>query len=340
MSKRIFVVLLALGACASPARSEPAPIIGGTAATATDLRSTVGVRWHIAGPDGFVACTGTVIAPTLVVTAAHCVTRIDSPPTTITQLADATAVEVVAGTLAITEATPAQTFAVARIAVHPGYPGTFLESDPAGIAHTDDVAVLVLARPMDIVTPTPVLPLDQLDTQVPAGTPLLIEGYGDSEMSHTTLFFASTPFVRHGDTQMLIGGTGTPDACDGDSGGPAYLEGPGGRWLIGIASRKRQDFPLTGCGQGTLYSLAPAYLGWIESVTGEVTADGGVILPDAGMTPAPAASCGCRASTGSRSSALWLLLAWIVIRSRRRLRLDPGRSRRSRSFRDRRPSSG
>jgi secreted trypsin-like serine protease len=65
---------------------------------------------------------------------------------------------------------------------------------------------------------------------------------------------------------MVCAGTGTSNACYGDSGGPLMMMDSQGRWnVVGITS-----FGLGGCAQEgvpTVYTRVDKYLDWINSNT-------------------------------------------------------------------------
>jgi secreted trypsin-like serine protease len=66
------------------------------------------------------------------------------------------------------------------------------------------------------------------------------------------------------ESEFFAGGRNLPDTCKGDSGGPAFIKDQDGRLLLaGITSRGA-----VGCDQGGVYTLVPAFLPWINGVTG------------------------------------------------------------------------
>jgi uncharacterized protein (TIGR03382 family) len=271
---------VSLSACA-PQPSAPsvaqqaAPIVAGERAAADELLSTVALVDP--GSGGFF-CTGTLVAPTVVITAAHCMVREDqSGWVGPDELA-------VAAGLLLTPAPAAQRLAVARLAVHPGY-AHFDEGDgldPSGLGRLDDIAVLVLEQPVVAQAPTPILPVALLDGLVP-GLDLVISGYGITDLNEANdeagrLHIGSTRLVRRSGHELLAGGPGVADTCNGDSGGPMYWTVDGQRYLVGATSRSAHDASAM-CGDRGLYALVPAYAGWID----EVVADG----PAAHAAPPP-----------------------------------------------------
>jgi secreted trypsin-like serine protease len=133
------LVALFLPTAASASPSAQASIVGGKPGTIEEFPSLVYIQ-AIEGKQGF-ACTGTVVAPRIVLTAAHCVENIDNGTITSTH-----AYAVSTGVADPTKAGPPNIFHIVATHVFPGF-------DP-GVLH-GDAAILVLDRP----TTAPVLPM-------------------------------------------------------------------------------------------------------------------------------------------------------------------------------------
>lgn len=184
-----------------------APIIGGTPAT-TDGAI---VALHL-GDGGQPVCTGTLIAPDRVLTAAHCVFPPGGslvPPHRI----------------AVVTAGGGATYDVRWAATAPGF-------DRRALA--DDVAVLGLATAVAGVTP--VAPLAPGEATLAAGTVTRWVGFGFDQPGAS-----GTYGVRHSIVTALSSVDGerlvsSPVSCNGDSGGAVLVDTGAGEVLAGVIS--------------------------------------------------------------------------------------------------------
>jgi hypothetical protein len=313
-------------------------ITGGRPADRSEIYSTVAIIWEDPETEELWAhCTGTLIAPGVVLTAAHCV--FDEDPETeeiYGELAPAS-LWVVVGSLVPEEARYDVYYEVERITAHREYPGDEVD-DPTGLGRFNDLAILLLAEDVQGMKPARILRRSEFGRLV-QGISLWISGYGVTDLDTEdsgVLYIAETPFHSRNDSELFAGARNEPDACMGDSGGPAYLFDGGGYWLVGVTSRGRDDSDLN-CGEGGIYALAGAYLDWIELASGgayRTNAD-----YDWGVSPPPGAhggdgdedngggGSGC--TFGRSASTSWwfsLLLLALLARS-----VTPARSRRRRA---------
>lgn len=248
----------------------PSPrVVGGAPAAQGEWDDAVGVVFQGA----YVGCTGTLIAPNVVITAAHCAGGI-------------TDVLIGSKNWAF-DNQPYEMIRVDNTIVHPSYNGYY------GF----DVALLILRR--DSAYPPRVIASDcVLEESLYNGAPVTIVGFGNTDTRGETptlrLMAADTAVVDFDCSQnringMLTGcdpalrpggelgaggnldldGDGQPDgvrdACFGDSGGPLYLRADRGDFLVGVTSRaflgSPQAFP---CREGGVYARPDALIEWIE----------------------------------------------------------------------------
>ncbi|MDO9410326.1 trypsin-like serine protease [Patulibacter sp.] len=239
-------VLLALGATAPSQaatwRDAPAPTLGDRATTrivggtvlpdTTQAPYTVAVQTIFEG-DNVGGCSGTILDPTHVLTAAHCVVEENGTRATPDQVA------VAAGTVDVTTPQGRATGAVkgvATIRVHPRYSaGGFF----------DDAAVLTLSTPLDFSVPT-IQPLAMVrsGTNVSPGRSVRVSGFGITGANA-----GDFGRLRAVNVRSVIGGSACANtapgaflctqgtrkgACSGDSGGTATIGSGTARRLIGV----------------------------------------------------------------------------------------------------------
>ncbi len=239
-------------------------VIGGTAVPAGKWPDAVAV----VGAQG--SCTGTLIAPDIVLTAGHC--------------ADAGLTQVIANTTNYNQAGGVRS-QIASITAYPNWETTY------------DIAVIKLTTPITTVTPRGV------------GAACTFQGFANNMMVHLVGFGLTDTAGQGNNTQLreasapvtdptcaggggcsagaspagefIAGGNG-PDSCFGDSGGPVYLDTPRGTMVIAAVSRGLDNSP-TPCGGGGIYVRTDKVLQWIEQTAGHpVTKDS-----CAGGTPPP-----------------------------------------------------
>jgi secreted trypsin-like serine protease len=192
-------------------------------------------------------CTATLIAPSVVITAAHCLAGSSAQPMEFLPALD------------VEDAQGGAGVAVRRAFVHPGF----------GIRATGslhDIALVELASPLERLVPESLLDASTSNASLHAGAGVELVGYGrTSQSSVTGRRNAAIATIRTVATdEMTIGAPGEAQSCEGDSGGPAFLVGSDGiRRLAGIVSRSAND--ATECVDGTVHTRADAYAEWIAA---------------------------------------------------------------------------
>ena len=250
------------GALAGLAPTPAAAVINGT--TTRDPNGARSFVVRIESTEGEI-CSGTLIAPDLVLSAAHCVMR----------PAGYTVISVDRGFRQ--HRTP-----VIAASMHPDFvPGTTPEDQP-GV----DLALLKLERPLggDYV------PLDPRSAAaIDTGAPVDIAGFGvvaeNRRGSARVLRLAH--LVSIGSLQVAnrvtvvtdrqrMAETSGAGACLGDSGGPILAGGPGGYRIVGVVSwssgAMRQDARhRTACGGFTAVTPVAEHTGWIAARAAELS---------------------------------------------------------------------
>jgi MYXO-CTERM domain-containing protein len=298
-----------------------AEIVGGTLAPANKWPDAVAVL----GAQG--ACTGTLIAPDVVLTAGHCVGGMT---------------QVIANTTDYNAAGGAR----ATIKTHTAYPNW---------ETTYDVSVIVLNTPLTGVTPRPVATTECTMTTFNTKPTVQLVGFGATDINaqapNTKLYEVSVPVTDAVGTTAGLGfkpavapggefgaGDGAKDSCNGDSGGPVYLNTPRGYVVIGAVSRA-YDNATQACGQGGIYVRADKILAWIETTTGKTVSKDNCAAPppsdpnnpnnpddpnnpnnpnDPNNPESSDVTGGCSTTGHSAGAGFLLVLGFALIRRRRR----------------------
>jgi secreted trypsin-like serine protease len=225
----------------APAAGARASIIGGDVASIADFPSLAFIAAEDGAGQGF-SCTGTVISPRLILTAAHCVENLSTGGFT-----PAGEYLVLTGRANPHQAGQGDVFRVKSTHVFPGF-------DP-GPAH-GDAALLVLTGPT--VAPAISLATAADGTLYAGGAPVLLAGWGLTSASagappdnlHSTANVVLDPssckartrsFYRPYSTGLQMCTSDPPDhangGCFGDSGGPVIAHRDDGTAVeIGVTS--------------------------------------------------------------------------------------------------------
>jgi MYXO-CTERM domain-containing protein len=276
--------------------AEPPPrdeILGGEVVQPGEYEEVVALL--VAGQ---VVCSGTRIAPGLVLTAGHCLTRW-SP-------------ELMSVATGVDGETGPRTQVLAT-GVHP----EFCDCDEDAF---DYGYVQVLPGALDTeAVATLIVDQAEWDDLVDADTDVTIVGYGDDPAHGETARTKRKVTVPIHDGspsgQEFAAGGDFRDSCGGDSGGPVFVELPDGtRRQIGITSRGSDP-----CGEGGVYANPYPALGWLRAETGvDLCGDpcGSCDCLDTTL-PEQARGCGC---TGGAPRGAWWTIALVGLLARRRRR--------------------
>ncbi len=248
-------LLVPLTAVAGPVES---PIIGGSDAPFGKWPDVAAVYTS----DNLQECTGTLVAPTVVLTAGHCV--IDLMGLTVSH--------VLIGTNSLIKKAEGEVINVTKVVEYPNSQGTF------------DVAILVLAKastrePRKIAS-------GWASLDIKNGADASIVGYGAvdmnamtyvNELKEATVKINDADCTTHANDgcsaaakpagELGAGGRGMPDTCPGDSGGPMYLANDYGTFLAGVTSRG-YDNNVYDCSEGGIYVRPDKLVAWMEEASG------------------------------------------------------------------------
>jgi secreted trypsin-like serine protease len=195
-------------------------------------------------------CTGTVIAPNVVITAGHC-------------HGDCSQRVFVGENVERPE--NGMIIEVADAVRHPDY-------DDAELMN--DLAVLILAEDA-AVAPRPLAEPGLLEA---AGTVRLagygntdvnsVGGYGIRRLVDVPLASTDPKYGADADTEFVAGAPFLDrDSCNGDSGGPAYVAS-GDAWFLAGATSRATASAIRRCGDGGIYTRISAFEDWVRSVPG------------------------------------------------------------------------
>lgn len=284
--------------CDADDASTSSAIIGGTPSTNASVVMLVSYP-----PDQSVllTCSAAVIAPTVLLTAAHCVDPMTHPDHVF---------GVFLGADATTDATPAKIaskiVAVSKTTMHPDY-----DRNPP---FTADIAIVELAAPVS-VPPLPVATAALPPSIV--GAEARIVGYGETHYDDPNYVrreaLTTIAAIDPGDTITV--GDAQHRSCVGDSGGPALTKMAGVETIVGVDSYA----DLKGCLEPAHYRRTDAYAAFLAPYlpsSGEGGAGGAASSSSAsgaGGGPAAEDGGGCAMARGPLPDARWTVASLIGI---------------------------
>jgi hypothetical protein len=295
------VLALASAPSSGPAiPSTPAidPIVGGQRTGELEYGAIVAIVTSQSA-----LCTGTVVAPRLILTAAHCLAELP-PVSTLT---------VYAGNTLDNTSSAAAT----------GY-GAHPEFCPDCREDIHDYGYVELGT--DFISPDaqilPITDQEEWDEVMRKGTTVTLVGFGEDPDAESPV--ASLGTKRKVDTEIrklsaegleFFAGGDNHDSCQGDSGGPALIElADGTLRLAGITSRGSDP-----CGDGGYYGVPFPALTWIRDETGVDLLPAGCEEGDCLDISPPAEKEGrCVVAPVDRAAPPWSLLLLVLLKRRRR----------------------
>lgn len=191
-------------------------------------------------------CTGTLVSPSLVFTAAHC---FSPSPTAAVQIR-----------FGDSDNAPTMAFTSDDWGAHEDF---CLPEECGEDLH--DFAWIRLPQPVDIEPILPITDQAEFDEVMVVGQELIFVGYGqtdDGSLGDKHEVVASLTSFNESGREFRAGGEGK-DTCFGDSGGPALVELSSGEIrLAGVISRGGE------CGEGGIYGVPMPELCWLRDSSG------------------------------------------------------------------------
>jgi trypsin len=265
----IAVAIVALAAAVAPGSAIARPlatpsVVGGHVASITEFPSVAYLEYTDAS--GTYSCTGSVVAPRVVLTAGHCVENIESET-----LERAVQYAVATGAANVAHLNPASVTKVSQVVVNPSFKAAALTGDAGLVILSSPVSVppIALAGPTDAGLLGPNTPfsitgwglLDGLGEESPVlhTASAAVQSPGSCKQQTSSYYHSYNPTLQLcvSAPSHKIGG------CYGDSGGPGIAHRADGTPVeIGVASSVEP-----GCitSSPTVYTRVDQLQPWIAS---------------------------------------------------------------------------
>ena len=291
----LFVGLLLIACGPEPTILEPAartqPIINGKQCTAANMGAAVGIItdatmtvWGYKMPIRSISCTGTLIAPDVVLTAAHCVTpsmmsggmgTVEDAKYYVSFQANQS--DLIMGTSGTKPALPADAIEASVYLPNPTFSPSLLTNFKGGLVNLYDVALIFLKKEVATVTPAVVITKDEAK-QLAVKKAVRIAGWGQQTAAKQNplvppvkgtigIKVCAHSFINElGTHEMQIGGDEKSSRkCHGDSGGPSFMTVTTTHAVtervVGITSHA---YDASDCKKGGVDTRVDAWLDWID----------------------------------------------------------------------------
>jgi secreted trypsin-like serine protease len=244
--RRTSIILVAACILASKLANVSYGVVGGTPEMGALYNRTGALVIRPFGSPVLV-CTATIIAPHVLITAAHCVLAWSAQSLEFTLRAD------------VSGADELNSVFVRRAYVNPAYNRQAGSSPP-------DIALIEFDSPFTDGTVEYMLNPVTAASALRPGARIELVGYGRTEPSgRLGRRNAAEAAITSVDVdEMTVGRLGETQNCDGDSGGSAFLlHSDGTRLLASIVSRSARD--TTDCVDGSIHVRIDAYSDWIAA---------------------------------------------------------------------------
>jgi V8-like Glu-specific endopeptidase len=238
-----FLASAVLGCGAVEDTASELKIYGGKKTKAGEWLNTVAIT----SGSGRMFCSGTVVHPRLVITAAHCVQGMSNP----------NSLRVYTGE------------GVEGGQVSPQYKAVKFDSSPKygrNPGGWNDIAYIVVDK--DIQVPSSAIVPILTDEEEAAellkkGATSRIVGFGNRNGGGFGVKYETDAAVTSVNKNEVSIGNNGKDSCQGDSGGPAFGQLANGQWRVyGVVSRGGA------CGTGGIYGIMSANICWIQEDSG------------------------------------------------------------------------
>lgn len=304
--KLSLLVPLLLFACGDAARSSSSAIVGGSADTTTSGVVMVYIHAKAQG-GGWGDCSGTVISPHVVLTAAHCVDA------ALVGLGSDAVYQIYVGHDIYAKPSASDFYAVQATIADPA----FIPQAIASKGH--DVGVVVTNEALPI---TPVPFARTIDASIIGQTARLV-GYGETDPTDASsdgVRQSGTTTIAKLDDHEVITADQLPSGCEGDSGGALLTTIDGHETVVGVISH---GTAIENCGGASITERTDIETDFLDPILAQYdpappTSDAGGDGGDVVVVPPSSSSCALSPAGTTNGGGVWLA-ALALLLSRRKV---------------------